>query len=453
MSWEMLKRRNVETSKQSMFPIVDFQSLIFQGDGPFNRQSAIGNPPMNPPVSPLGKGGGREAGRRVLRPSRRSAVTLLEILLAMGLLVVLSSMTYWFYTSSVETRDRDLKEADKLRLARVVLDRISNEIRQASLADVEGRVGITGSKEQIWLLSSRLPTAAVSAVRAYDENPAGVYDLAKVTYSIARHPDIQNPDGFPEALGLARVEIDSPKPFDPTMRSSTPQTNTQPSSGNNAKKTGNQLNGGQSGKSGSGSVSGKTGSGSQSGSGQQSGNPPGSGSQSGNQGQTGASGDDSGDENSADQAAEDLLNSLMSDQAATENNGDLSLQPDINWEELYAPEVHYLRFCYFDGKTWWDQWEVSGQDPLPQMVMITVGFVSHAPLDDTSGAQISKDEWNDKFCTCLNNDPVDCYPLADDQYSTVVRIAPSDPLFRSRVTREGQNIVDQLNKASKEGTP
>ena len=87
------------------------------------------------------------------------------------------------------------------------------------------------------------------------------------------------------------------------------------------------------------------------------------------------------------------------------------------------------------------------------MVMITIGFVSHAPLDDTTGGQISKDQWNDEFCTCMNNDPVDCLPLADDQMSTVVRIAPSDPLFRSRVTREGQNIVEQLNKANKDNTP
>ncbi|MBI3834279.1 MAG: hypothetical protein HY287_08120 [Planctomycetes bacterium] len=371
------------------------------------------------------------------------AVTLLEVLLAMGLLVILSTMTYWFYSSSVETRDRDLKEADKLRLARVVVERIATEIRQASSVDVEGRVGITGGKEQIWLLNSRVPTAALAAVRAYDEIPAGVYDLEKVTYSIARHPDVRNPDGFPEALGLARVEILSPKPFDPSMKSRTTQpTDPNQSGGKNGKQDGDQSKQGHGGgKSGSGSGTGKTGSGAQTGGGQKSGNPPGS----------DGIGDDS--EPSADQAAEDLLNSLMSDQAATENNGDVSLQPDINWEELYAPEIHYLRFCYFDGKTWWDQWEVSGENPLPQMVMITVGFVSHAPLDDTTGGQISKEQWNDEFCTCLNKDPVDCFPLAGDQYSTVVRIAPSDPLFRSRVTREGQNVVEQLNKASKEGTP
>src|SRR5690606_17497908 len=63
--------------------------------------------------------------------------------------------------------------------------------------------------------------------------------------------------------------------------------------------------------------------------------------------------------------------------------------------ELYAPEIKYLRFQYFDGSQWRDQWQVeddaggvglgkaaaSGKVTyaLPQAVMITLGRVRVDP--------------------------------------------------------------------------
>ena len=69
---------------------------------------------------------------RVRRGQCRRGITLLEILLAMSLLVLLTSMTYWFYGSMLGSRQRDTKQARKLQLARVVLHRIAKEIRQVS---------------------------------------------------------------------------------------------------------------------------------------------------------------------------------------------------------------------------------------------------------------------------------------------------------------------------------
>ena len=73
-------------------------------------------------------------------------------------------------------------------------------------------------------------------------------------------------------------------------------------------------------------------------------------------------------------------------------------QPDVN--ELYAPEIKYLRFEYFDGLKWRDRWNVanesgssSGTDAsaatgqkdndrsLPQAVRITMGQVREPPPD------------------------------------------------------------------------
>ena len=54
------------------------------------------------------------------------------------LLVILSSITYWFYSSAMRTCERDIQYADKIRLARVLLDRMAHEIRQATIQTADG---------------------------------------------------------------------------------------------------------------------------------------------------------------------------------------------------------------------------------------------------------------------------------------------------------------------------
>lgn len=304
---------------------------------------------------------------------QRRGVTLLEILLAMSLLVTLTSMTYWFYSSSLETSQQGTVQADKLRLARVVLDRITTEIRQASCSTAEDRLGIRGEKESIAISTLRVPTKDLSKKHSSREAPPPAEcDLVAVQYKIARHPDILHEDGYELPLGLARVEVLIPRAVAPGA-SKTSQS-AQPAEG------------------------------------------------------------------SADGAAppeEVILEELFADGAEDE---DASLGPDINWEELYAPEIRFLRFCYYDGYKWWDDWQVVGENPLPQLVQVTIGFEMHPPC----GEEFGQDKTNEEFCECLNKDPVDCEPLPKDQFSTIVRVTGADPLFRSRVSRESQSVIEQM---------
>ena len=304
---------------------------------------------------------------------RCRGVTLLEMLLAMSLLVLLSSMTYWFYFSALESQERDTLAARKLQLARVVLQRIANEIRQASLITADNRVGIRGAPERIWLSTLRVPSRDLSRERSTNEGPPPAeYDLVKIEYKIARHPEILHEDGYEAALGLARVEHRIPRPDSAETGAAFEDEERVFSRGEDGELIGEEL--------------------------------------------------------------------LLGDD---EDGPGFGGEADINWEELYATEVKFLRFCYFDGYTWWDRWEIVGENPLPQLVKLTIGFEMHPPFDAELGV---RDPEAEEFCTCLNRDPIDCEPLPDDQFTRTIRVAQADPFFRSRVTRETQALLQQLGE-------
>lgn len=309
---------------------------------------------------------------------RRRGMTLLEVVLAVSLLVLLFSMTYWFYAGVLRAREETTDDAVRLKLARTVLDRIATEVRQAALLP-EGQSGIHGTSDRVWMTTVRSPTFTRVGWLDTEPQPVGEYDLAKVEYKIARHPDVLTEEGWEEPLGLARVEINVPRP------------DTSSDSGEAGSKSG-------------------------------------------------TGGGEEGEDDAQRRAEEELLRQLEKEA------GEADIGAQIHWEELYAPEIRYLRFCYFDGSTWWDDWQISGAHPLPQLVMITIGFDGHAPLDEA----FSGDEANEEFCECLNRDPPDCAPLALDQFSAVARVTHADPLFRSRVTRESQNLLDAAVREEEE---
>ena len=326
--------------------------------------------------------------------SRRYGITLLELVLAMGLLTMISSLTYWFYASSLQTRQQGVIEAQALRLSRIVLDRIVREIRQAAMIPSEGGVAIRGDAEQIRLTTLRTPDRELyrEVYRARDREQESLrveYDIVKVAYHIVRHPEIQDEDGYDLPIGLGRMEIRVPRPeqfvFGEAFDARAPVGHRR----DEFSETEDALEA-----------------------------DPDTGSQ------------------AEDEALDAFDEALFGED--DESRG-IGAEAEINWEELYAPEIKYLRFCYFDGQKWWDSWNVEGDNPLPQMVLVTVGFEGAPPF----GEDFGRTE-NEEFCTCLNEDPVDCERLPSDRSSRVVRLVQSDPLFRSRITREGQAFVEDL---------
>lgn len=315
------------------------------------------------------------------RSKRKRAMTLLEVILSMSLLVVLSSMTYWFYFTSLSSKARGIERASDLRLMRTVLRRISEEIRQAVVQTGDFGVGITGGREAIEITTLRVPRRDLARQRSTQELPAELeYDLVKVQYKIARHPDILHDDGWEQPLGLARVEQRIPRRLAARRASA------------------------------------------------------------------GEADSDAEKSAKADEFSRELLG------LPTDSGEGSAIAPEIDWEELYAPDIHYIRFCYYDGYSWWDDWHIVGDNSLPQLIQMTIGFGDHPPLEGPTGeGAIGDDDINEQYCACLNKEPSDCERLAVDEYSIVVRVPRADPLFRSRVSRESQSLAQELLQGELEG--
>lgn len=115
--------------------------------------------------------------------------------------------------------------------------------------------------------------------------------------------------------------------------------------------------------------------------------------------------------------------------------------------DLWSHELGYLEFRYFDGVEWSTTWEVTGGNPLPQLVQVTVGFDS-----------LTKDELDDQD---LHSYPLDRFPLGSDvpypdRYATIVRLPAADQTFSSRLHRLSSEVkeVYQFDAGTgEEGTP
>ena len=95
--------------------------------------------------------------------------------------------------------------------------------------------------------------------------------------------------------------------------------------------------------------------------------------------------------------------------------------------ELYAPELKYLRFSYFDGAEWRKQWNPpSSGNTLPQAIRVTVGYTP-VVVDEDELSLGADEEGADEGA-----DDEDFVP-PEDSYTTVVRLPLADTFFGSRM--------------------
>ena len=243
------------------------------------------------------------------------------MIIATGLLVILLSVLYSFYSSSLFVRTDGLQRTRDLQLARVVLDRIAEEVRTAAGHTTGYGTGLIGTKNAISVYTLTLPGRELMRRRQIGDQPlAGQFDLREVRYYIAWDEEHLDEEGNPRPLGLVRRET----------------------------QTFNQA-------------------------------------------------------------------VIIEGEEGTDEHAAIK-------EELYAPEIQFIEFRYYDGATWWDTWEIQGGNTLPQMVRITVGYTAVLP-EEYRGLQLVDDE--------ENLEAPELRELYKDRYVVIVRMQQADLFFGS----------------------
>ena len=144
---------------------------------------------------------------------RRAGFTLLEMIMAIGLMtVVLSSITF-FYSNVLRTRQEGEKFAQRTQLERILLKKMAEEIRQAKQVNTYEKKGSEEKGLGGRLLGIELVTTVMLDPMQYGERdirdrevPAS-FDERRILYYLIRADDLKDEEGRPRVFGLARHEF------------------------------------------------------------------------------------------------------------------------------------------------------------------------------------------------------------------------------------------------------
>lgn len=139
--------------------------------------------------------------------NRRRGVTLLEMLLAVSLIILTLATLFLFYTISLDATDRAGKFTIRSQQARVVLQQMAREIRQATTGARDKGNGLIGKMHSVTILTTGMPDPALMYTYGLDEKPpTPSYDMRSIDYYLAVDPDSPDEEGNPGVLGLVRRE-------------------------------------------------------------------------------------------------------------------------------------------------------------------------------------------------------------------------------------------------------
>ena len=117
---------------------------------------------------------------------KRKGVTLLEAVLALGLMAMLLGSVFSFYFTAMKARETGKEYARDVMTARSILTTIASEVRQAvDIAPGDGQ-GFKGDKDSITIVTTRLPEryAFHQVDPMQEELPPGQMDWMRITYQL-----------------------------------------------------------------------------------------------------------------------------------------------------------------------------------------------------------------------------------------------------------------------------
>lgn len=152
------------------------------------------------------------------RPASRRGFTLVEIVLAIGLMVLMAAMMFEFYDSTLKMRERGRVAVKDGVLAQRVAYQIAEEVRACNGFLTSMGPGISGTDRFISIQCVTFPGRQVFQRRSItEEKPPAECDIRQVQYYLGydREDDSEPyiyPDGTegPKPLGLVRREVKTP---------------------------------------------------------------------------------------------------------------------------------------------------------------------------------------------------------------------------------------------------
>lgn len=146
----------------------------------------------------------------------RAGFSLLEVIIALGLIISLMGGVYGFYVNTMRARDAAVRSIQDTLLMRALLEQISEELRHITDV-VPDQIGFNGTEEEITFVRLRVPDMGMAYVerRSVQDDPKpGQQDMMRVTYKLQWDEEEENldEDGTPVCYGLLRSQQ---TPIDP----------------------------------------------------------------------------------------------------------------------------------------------------------------------------------------------------------------------------------------------
>jgi prepilin-type N-terminal cleavage/methylation domain-containing protein len=132
---------------------------------------------------------------------RRQGFTLVEILLALGLVAILCGMMFGLYRSCADSRTVVRKELEELRIIRTVMNQIARDLSSA-VALKQLNIGMDGSPDAAEWVCVGLPARRAWAEAALgEERPTPEADLRMIGYRLR----LDETTGEPLVVGIERT--------------------------------------------------------------------------------------------------------------------------------------------------------------------------------------------------------------------------------------------------------
>lgn len=136
---------------------------------------------------------------------RSSGFTLIEVIIAIALLSLLMGGVFQFYVMTLKARQVGKASTQQALLARVILNQIADEVRQAASQRFDS--ALKGDRREIWILAVGLPSRDLLEIRSVRDNVLpGEHDVRRLHYFLHSDEEVLDDEGDPYVFGLVRFE-------------------------------------------------------------------------------------------------------------------------------------------------------------------------------------------------------------------------------------------------------